>query len=61
MRAMSGLLRMMRRQTQSTVHGRMNALLSLDDGLAVERSRLVIHAGRFAVTPAYNAGQAASR
>ena len=36
---MSGahLLRMMRRQTSSTVHRRMNALLLLDDGWAVER------------------------
>jgi hypothetical protein len=36
---MSGahLLRMMRRQTSSTVHRRMNALLLLDDGWAAER------------------------
>jgi len=31
------LLRMMRRQTPSTVHRRMNALLLLDDGWAAER------------------------
>src|SRR5580692_9743440 len=31
------LLRMMRRQTPSPVHRRMNALLLLDDGWAVER------------------------
>jgi hypothetical protein len=31
------LLRMMRRQTSSTVHRRMNALLLLDDGWAAER------------------------
>lgn len=31
------LLRMMRRQTPSTVHRRMNGLLLLDDGWAAER------------------------
>jgi DNA-binding NarL/FixJ family response regulator len=31
------LLRMMRRQTPSTVHRRMNVLLLLDDGWAAER------------------------
>ena len=31
------LLRMMRRQTPSPVHRRMNALLLLDDGWAAER------------------------
>jgi hypothetical protein len=33
----SHLLRMMRRQTPSTVHRRMNTLLLLDDGWAAER------------------------